>query len=173
MTSVQISGQGQTIFHYDANGQRIATVLPGGQKIFTPFPEYEEEVPTSGATTERSNYFLNGQLIAMRVAVTGGSDTLYFTYADHLGNVSALTNGSTFVNGSLARYEPYGGFRTQPTSNPGITDRGFTGHSSNNTGTNDLDLIYMNARYYLPEIGRFMSALLFSDIPAATPHVLR
>lgn len=63
------------------------------------------------------------------------------------------------VSGSLARYEPFGGYRTQPAAavNPGITDRGFTGHKGNNTGTYDLDLIYMNARYYLSEIGRFIS----------------
>jgi hypothetical protein len=28
---------------------------------------------------------------------------------------------------------------------------------ANNTGTYDLGLIYMNARYYLPEVGRFIS----------------
>ena len=27
----------------------------------------------------------------------------------------------------------------------------------NNTGSHDIDLIYMNARYYLPEVGRFIS----------------
>jgi RHS repeat-associated protein len=64
------------------------------------------------------------------------------------------------VSGSLARYEPFGGYRTKPSStvNPDISDRGFTGHRQNNTGSYDLGLIYMNARYYLPEIGRFISA---------------
>jgi hypothetical protein len=58
-------------------------------------------------------------------------------------SIRALTDSSgTLVNGSLARYESYGGFRTVPTTNPGITDRGFTGHKHNNTGSNDLDLIY-------------------------------
>jgi hypothetical protein len=34
-------------------------------------------------------------------------------YADYLGNVSAWTNFSGgFVSGSLARYEPFGGYRT-------------------------------------------------------------
>ena len=28
----------------------------------------------------------------------------------------------------------------------------------NNTGDNNLGLVYMNARYYLPEVGRFISA---------------
>ena len=41
---------------------------------------------------------------------------------------------------------------TQPSSD--ITDRGFTGHRENR----DIGLTYMNARYYVPEIGRFASA---------------
>lgn len=68
-----------------------------------------------------------------------------------------------FVNGSLARYDPFGNYRTEPatTVNPDISSRGFTGHRTNNTGIDDIQnigLIYMNARYYLPEIGRFISA---------------
>jgi RHS repeat-associated protein len=154
------NGANDTFFAYDANGQRVLTIQPNGTKIYTPFPEYEETVPTSGATTKRSHYFLAVQLIAVRVAVTGGSSALYYTCADHLGNISAMTNTSgTYIATSTARYEPFGGYRTQPaaTVNPGISDRSFTGHKGNNTGTYDLDLIYMNARYYLPEIGRFIS----------------
>jgi len=39
-----------------------------------------------------------------------------------------------------------------PSSNPSISSHGFTGHRQHNLG-----LIYMNARYYMPEIGRFIS----------------
>ena len=43
---------------------------------------------------------------------------------------------------------------TQP-----ITSLGYTGHRHNNqgSGTQDIGLIYMNARYYLPHLGRFLS----------------
>ena len=89
------------------------------------------------------------------------NQTTSFAYTDHPGNVSAWTNASgALVSGSLARYEPYGGYRTKPAStiNPDISDRGFTSHRQNNTGGYDMGLIYMNARYYLPEVGRFISA---------------
>jgi RHS repeat-associated protein len=43
-------------------------------------------------------------------------------------------------------------WRTTPTQT--LTDRGFTGHRHNN----DLGLIYINARYYVPPIERFASA---------------
>ena len=71
--------------------------------------------------------------------------------------------GGVYLPGSLARYDPFGNHRTLPgwSINPGISDRGFTGHVHDNTGaypTQNIGLIYMNARYYLPEIGRFVSA---------------
>ena len=89
---------------------------------------------------------------------------LYYIYSDHLGSVVGMTNATGgFVSGSSARYDPFGNYRTWPGSNvnPLISDRGFTGHVHDNTGeypTQNVGLIYMNARYYLPEIGRFISA---------------
>ena len=67
------------------------------------------------------------------------------------------TAAGTFVTGSKARYDPFGTMTTAPATNPSISSHGFTGHRHNNTGTNNLGLIYMNARYYMPEIGRFIS----------------
>jgi hypothetical protein len=50
----------------------------------------------SGAVTKRSDYFLDGQLMAVRT-VTGSAIAHYFTFADHLGNVSAISySGGTF-----------------------------------------------------------------------------
>ncbi len=97
--------------------------------------------------------------MAVQTKVGAAAGTFYYTYTDHLGNVTALsTTAGAFVTGSKARYDPFGTFTTTtPTSNPSISNHGFTGHRHNNTGTNDLDLIYMNARYYMPLVGRFIS----------------
>jgi hypothetical protein len=58
----------------------------------------------------------------------------------------------TAVPNSRGRYFPYGGWRVTPTV--GLTDQGYTGHKHNNLGStaDDLGLIFMNARYYLPFI---------------------
>ncbi|MGH2543488.1 MAG: peptidoglycan DD-metalloendopeptidase family protein [Ardenticatenaceae bacterium] len=64
----------------------------------------------------------------------------------------------------MARYFPFGQHRTTPTAT--IQDRGFTGHKHNNLGAPDLELIYMNARYYLPGVGRFASADTIVPDPA-------
>jgi RHS repeat-associated protein len=50
------------------------------------------------------------------------------------------------------RYVPFGAYRTTPTQ--GVTEIGYTGHRENMV----LGLIYMNARYYVPSLGRFASA---------------
>lgn len=91
------------------------------------------------------------------IRVTAQSGVISYLYSDHLGSMSAMSNpNGTLIPGSTARYLPFGGWRTEPTAN--LTDRGYTGHKSNNLGSNDLGLIYMNARYYVPYINRFLSA---------------
>lgn len=119
---------------------------------------------------QRSAYTLAGQPIATRLVefIDGVevADDLYYVHTDHLGSTSLLSYGQghdgglmgAIVPGSEARYKPFGDWRTEPTT--GLTDRGFTGHKHNNLGegSNNLGLIYMNARYYAPGIGRFASA---------------
>jgi RHS repeat-associated protein len=117
---------------------------------------YEEEVNGS-TTTRRVTYAIAGQTVALRVQVVGGSNTLYYLHSDHLGSTSlATTTSGAVVSGSTSRHHPFGSFRTTPTA--GLTDVGFTGHRHNNLGANDLGLVYMGARFYLPGVGRFLSA---------------
>jgi len=151
-------------FYYDADGNRILTIYKTGptetSRVYTPYPDYEESVPATGGVTKRVSYFLAGQLIAVRV-ITATTNNYYYAFADQLGNVAGYYKvDDQFLSNSLARYDPYGVYRTEPPAsvNPDISDRGYTGHRMNNTGTYDLGLIYMNARYYLPEVGRFISA---------------
>lgn len=88
------------------------------------------------------------------VRITTYSNDLQYFFADHLGSANVLSNSSgTEVSGSRAYFLPFGDYRgTPPTA--AATEIGFTGHHQNN----DVGLIYMNARYYVPGIGRFASA---------------
>jgi RHS repeat-associated protein len=64
------------------------------------------------------------------------------------------SNGSK-VAGSDGRFLPFGAYRgAPPATNPSLTDIGFTGHKHNDY----INLVYMNSRWYAPEIGRFLSA---------------
>ncbi|MEI2698751.1 MAG: RHS repeat-associated core domain-containing protein [Microthrixaceae bacterium] len=55
---------------------------------------------------------------------------------------------------STAYFLPYGGYRYPSTPPPSeLTDTGFTGHKHNDS----VGLIYMNARYYVPNTNRFLT----------------
>jgi RHS repeat-associated protein len=80
--------------------------------------------------------------------------TLTYLHSDHLGSNSLMSkqNGTSVVD-SQTWYLPFGDYRgTTPSQT--LTDQGYTGHKENM----ELGLIYMNARYYLPSLNRFISA---------------
>jgi RHS repeat-associated protein len=102
----------------------------------------------------RKTYFLGGQAIATRISGDpAGNNGLFYIHSDHLGSTSLMSDsGGALVADSVARYLPYGGWRTEPTA--ALTDRAFTGQKHNM----DIGLYYYNARYYAPGTGRFISA---------------
>jgi hypothetical protein len=112
-----------------------------------PLPDYEITDPPTGANITRTTYRIAGQMVAIQTRTGTAAGTYDYTCTDHLGSVVALSNGNTYVGSSLARYDPFGNFRTTPatTVNPDKTSRDFTGHRHNSTGSYDLGLIYMKA----------------------------
>jgi len=87
----------------------------------------------------------------MRV-VDGTNNQLYYLQGDHLGSTSLVVDDAGQV---LARqwYYPYGGVRAGSGTLP--TDFGYTGQRLDaSTG----GLMFYNARFYEPSIGRFISA---------------
>jgi RHS repeat-associated protein len=150
-----ISGAVTAGFAYDPDGNRVKAVY-ANRTVYTPFPDYEVTDNDSDGTLDetRTTYRLAGRIVAVRGAAAKIRNVAF----DHLRSVGALFDDTgALVSGSLTRFDPFGNFRgTPPTTNPGTTDHGYTGHRHNNTGP-DLGLIYMNARYYLPEVGRFIS----------------
>jgi RHS repeat-associated protein len=153
-------------YAYDVAGLRTKTIAPSGVTTYYPFPGYEEEV-NGRTTTRRITYSAAGQAIALRVQIVNGSNVLYYLHSDHLGSTSLATNTSGVkIPGSDARYYPFGDWRTEPTAN--LTDRGFTGHLHNNigSGSDDIGLVYMQARWFLPTTARFISADTIIPNPA-------
>ncbi len=115
----------------------------------------------SGSIQRISLSFAGGPVA---VHVSGDPDSanngLFHIYTDHLGSSGSLSDSSgAYIPNSHAKYTPFGDWRTEPTATAG--DRYYTNHKHNNLGNggaDDLGLIYMNARYYLPGVGRFASA---------------
>jgi len=129
-----------TTFAYDANGQRVKRSSPSGTTyFFGPLLEL-------GPEGLIRYYFAGPQLVARR-----GSSGVHWYHQDHLGSIRLITDE---VGAKVASYD-YAAFGTRSGSAaPSLSnDRGYTGHVTDETG-----LVYMNARYYDPELGRFLSA---------------
>jgi RHS repeat-associated protein len=94
-------------------------------------------------------YYIGSSRVAMRRSTATGTEVTYL-HTDHLGTVSIATNASAQV---LARTLnlPYGGVRWSSGAMP--TDYAFTGQKENTY----VKLIQMGARWYDPEVGRWIS----------------
>jgi RHS repeat-associated protein len=100
---------------------------------------YEKNMATGVVTT---SYYLGGQLVATREGTT-----LRNVHQDSLGSTSMMSTSTGSAISSIA-YFPFGATRTGSVN----TTKEFTGQRLDSTG-----LYYYNARYYDPQIGRFIS----------------
>lgn len=108
----------------------------------------------SVAVIQRTTYGLGPQTTAVRVSGDPNlaNNGLFYVHADHLGSASLTTDAQGNV---VARqsYRPYGEVRSDKAVGAMPTNTGYTGQRLDETG-----LMYYNARYYSPKLGRFISA---------------
>jgi RHS repeat-associated protein len=118
---------------------------------------YEKNITTGDITTY---YYLGSKLVAQRkIKSQPPSSTLSYILQDHLGSTSVTANATTGALVSETKYFPFGSSRPSNYTPP--TDKLFTGQCLDQTG-----LYYYGARYYNPEIGRFISADTIVPDPA-------
>jgi RHS repeat-associated protein len=133
-------------YKYDGNLKRIKTVQNGKTTYWiysalTGTPIYSDE--TTDAL--KSNYYSVG---GAQFRLTNGNPK--YTHLDHQGSPIA----ATWWNGNLAwreHYTPYGEKTVNNSHN--VNDIGYTGHVQDDAS----GLTYMQARYYDPVLGRFLS----------------
>ena len=101
----------------------------------------------SAVVVQITKYYTFGD---RRVAMRQG-DVVYYLYADHLGSVSVVSDGSGDLLAAQLYY-PYGEVRWRAGTLP--TDFGFTGQRAEAS----IGLLDYRARYYDPALGRFVSA---------------
>lgn len=142
MVGTGISGT----YTYDGNLKRVKQVVDG-ETIYSVYGQSGQLLFRKNTTTGKSwDYWsLNGKTV---VIVNPG--LARYQHTDHLGTSAAETNGSGTI---LWRrdYTPFGEDRQNPTAMK--DDQGFTGHVEDDA----TGLTYMQARYYDPVIGRFLS----------------
>jgi len=145
---VSVWGGGTSASHvYDGHLKRVKTVA-GGKTVYSVYSALGGSVMLRDEATDgRQTDYLSVGPLAVRLT-NGGSPQ--YIHGDHLGSPVAATNAS----GALLwreNYFPFGEARQRPAGN--ANQPGFTGHV-HDTATG---LTYMQARYYDPVIGRFLS----------------
>jgi RHS repeat-associated protein len=91
-------------------------------------------------------YFFGGQRIARRSSVDGYKP--FYLHADHLLSTVLESNEA----GAATADQKYHAYGTQRDSGKVASEQRFTGQREDDTG-----LVYMNARYYDPQLGQFIS----------------
>ena len=146
-----------TTYGYDAFGSRVFQTTATSTTIY-PFKWYSVASSTgSGATyATTTEYVFNGDTLVSTLdqqfangAATGTAQTSY-VHADHLGSTNVVTNASGTVVQTLDYY-PYGSPRIK--SGTDVSQREYIGQYFDE-GSN---LNYLNARYYDPARGHFLS----------------
>ena len=141
--------------------RRTFYVGEGYEKQYTGVPDYEGEPPLPPVGNmdrlylpliwqnhsngmELKYYFVAGKRVTVRI-----NGELSWLYGDQLGSVSAVVKADgTLISKSL--YYPWGSERLTQGTSP--TDYGYTGQKR------EGDIYYYNARWYDPQLGRFMQA---------------
>lgn len=149
-------------FVFDGDGRRVAQIING---VTTYFIGAHYEVTGSTVT---KYYFAGTSRIAMRKYTVPSSMTVEYLLGDRLGSTS-LTTDKNGVKTSEMRYKPWGEVRSWWTSalitTPAykLADYTFTGQYSymddlSTPATEGFGLMFYNARFYDPALGRFTSA---------------
>jgi RHS repeat-associated protein len=132
--------------HYEVRVEGYVQPSPGGSGQPCSAPLYCSYLPLVANTIieKVSYYYADGQRIAMR-----NNGVVSYLYGDQLGSVSAVAR----ADGSLLSktfYHPWGTTRYSQGTTP--TDYAFTGQMK------EGDIYFYNARWYDPQLGRFMQA---------------
>ncbi|MEL7310289.1 MAG: RHS repeat-associated core domain-containing protein [Pseudomonadota bacterium] len=154
---VTASGTATGNYKYDGNLKRVRAVI-NGKTIYNVYDMSGALVHVDQATDNRRTDYVTGPMGPV-ARITNNAIT--YLHLDHLGTPITGTNTA----GNIVwreKYTPYGEELLRPSANN--EQAGFTGHIRDEaTGLN-----YMQARYYDPIIGRFLSVdpMTFLDVSA-------
>jgi RHS repeat-associated protein len=147
-----------TTYGYDAFGTRVLQISSSTTNIY-PFKWYSVASSTlSGAKyASTTEYVFNGDTLLATIdqATSKGSATgtaaVRYVNPDHLGSTNVVTD----QNGALVQtldFYPYGATRISSSVGGADSARKFIGQFSDQS-----NLSYLNARYYEPSRGQFIS----------------
>ena len=152
------SGGTTTAYAYDGWGNLVRETVNGVATDLlvdegAPLPTILGEVRADGSE-QRYAYGPDG-VAAQQRSVNGSAQPVAFPLLDGLGSVRRLTD-SMGATGQVTSYDAFGVVRHQ--TGAAATTLGFTGER---IGTGD-GLVYLRARHYAPELGRFLQRDTFA-----------
>ena len=130
-----------TTFVYDATGSRVKKVENNSTTIYL-----GKDYDVQGSL--KTKYIFLG---SRRIATKDSGGTLLFIHDDHISSSNVVTDSSG-NQAALYEYDPYGTTVTH-TGTADLKHR-YTGQEADDSTA----LYYYNARYYDPQIGRFVSS---------------
>lgn len=142
---VSQSGSVATTYTYDGNLKRAKQVI-AGKAIYSVYDASGEMVHRDNVTDNKVTEYVAAAGATVRIE----NGAPRYTFKDHLGSPIAGTDNSAPVTWR-ERYTPYGEKLLDPAANK--DEPAYTGHIQDSA----TGLIYMQARYYDPVIGRFLS----------------
>lgn len=143
-----VNGGGRSLqFSYDAHGERIRTV-DNGAVILSLGNGYEVRSGVGAVS-----YFLGNTPIAEK-----RGSTMRFLHTDDMASVNVVTDAAGAQTRRIT-YRPFGDILKSTTTD--FVSLGYTGEKRDST-----NLMYLHARYYDPNLGRFVSP--DSVVPAPT-----
>ena len=144
LIEVEENSESQGEYVYDGDGKRIQVTENSvtTTSIFSALNVLYEENTTG---TAAYIYGPTGRL-AKRTTINEESSTFYY-HVDHLESTRLVTDDDKDIVSAVA-YEPFGETATQE----GSEDYLFNGKEQDSTG-----LLYYGARYYDPDVGRFIT----------------
>ncbi|MDD5061971.1 MAG: toxin TcdB middle/N-terminal domain-containing protein [Candidatus Marinimicrobia bacterium] len=142
-----------TSFMYDGDGGRVKVSRTANNETRTTTyigSLFEIQASASGQQAMVKHIFAGSTRVCSVKSVDGGASTTDYYHGDHLGSSSIITD----QDGQQVQYLEYAPYGTVA-HNEGTdaTAYKFTGKELDSTG-----LYFYSARYYDPEIGRFVSA---------------
>jgi RHS repeat-associated protein len=145
------TGSSTASFTYDPDGQRL--VRRNVERNVAYFEGHEVSVTNGGHVTTVRTYTLDGAPIATRTASGGddpNKDQVEYLITDNQGSIELTARNSESSPVVDRTYNPYGEKRT---GNDAATNRGWIGQIEDHR----TELSYLNARYYDPNLYRFIS----------------
>jgi len=151
LIEVHQSGTTTTTFLYDGDGGRVKKVISDQSSVIgeTTYIGSLYEIRNTDDGIRNIKHIYAGSNKVCTIKTNNQQQTTNYIHSDHLGSSNVMTD-ETGAKIAQTEYQPYGKVSQQ--TGDDVTPYKFTGKELDTTG-----LYYYGARYYDPEIGRFIS----------------